>query len=227
MRGLRTAARHPEVLEDQLTAIARAAAAETGRRLGHGADGLDRRRDASDFVARCARHGLGVAGVMVEVPSAALLAGPILAHATFASIGTNDLTQYTMAADRLLGAVAHLSDAVAAGRPAASSPRRAPAAPQQGRPVGVCGEAAADPALAVVLVGLGVTSLSMTPRALRRRRRRAGATTSTSADGSRSWPWRAPPTPAADARAAVLARWAVTAAGGGATRPRGSSERRV
>ena len=102
---------------------------------------------------------------MIEVPSAALLAGPILAHAAFASIGTNDLTQYAMAADRLLGAVAELSDpwqpavlhlvAAACGGGA-----------QQGRPVGVCGEAAANPALAAVLVGLGVSSLSMTPRAL-------------------------------------------------------------
>jgi phosphotransferase system enzyme I (PtsI) len=102
---------------------------------------------------------------MVEVPSAALLAGPILAHAAFASIGTNDLTQYAMAADRMLGAVAHLSDA---WQPAVLQLVAATCAggAAQGRPVGVCGEAAAVPALAVVLVGLGVSSLSMTPRAL-------------------------------------------------------------
>jgi len=117
------------------------------------------------FVAACAAHGPGVAGVMIEVPSAALLAGPILARASFASIGTNDLTQYAMAADRLLGAVAELSDP---WQPAVLHLVAAACngGAQQGRPVGVCGEAAANPALAVVLVGLGVSSLSMTPRAL-------------------------------------------------------------
>ena len=121
--------------------------------------------EAQQFVAACTAHGLPVAGVMIEVPSAALLAGPILAHAAFASIGTNDLTQYAMAADRLLGAVAELSDP---WQPAVLHLVAAACAggAQQGRPVGVCGEAAANPALAAVLVGLGVSSLSMTPRAL-------------------------------------------------------------
>src|SRR5690606_18340187 len=98
-------------------------------------------------------------------PSDLLLAGPILARAAFASIGTNDLTQYTMAADRLLGSLAELSDP---WQPAVLRLVEATCAggAQQSRPVGVCGEAAADPALAVVLIGLGVTSLSMTPRAL-------------------------------------------------------------
>jgi len=117
------------------------------------------------FVAACAAHGLEVPGVMVEVPSAALLAGPILARASFASIGTNDLTQYTMAADRLLGSLAELSDP---WQPAVLQLVAATCAggAQQGRPVGVCGEAASNPVLAVVLVGLGITSLSMTARAI-------------------------------------------------------------
>ncbi|WP_449386574.1 phosphoenolpyruvate--protein phosphotransferase [Cellulomonas soli] len=164
VRGLRTAASHPEVLEDQLTAIARAAAAEDAD-VWVMAPMVSTVDEAEEFVAACARHGLDRAGVMVEVPSAALLAGPILAHATFASIGTNDLTQYAMAADRLLGSVAELSDP---WQPAVLQLIAATCAgaAQQARPVGVCGEAAADPALACVLVGLGVTSLSMTPRAL-------------------------------------------------------------
>ena len=164
VRGLRTAQDHPEVLEDQLTAIAEAAAAESSR-VWVMAPMVATVDESEDFVARCARHGLDVAGVMVEVPSAALLAGRILASAKFASIGTNDLTQYTMAADRLLGAVAELSDT---WQPAVLQLVAATCAggAQQDRPVGVCGEAAASPALAVVLVGLGVTSLSMTPRAL-------------------------------------------------------------
>jgi phosphotransferase system enzyme I (PtsI) len=121
--------------------------------------------EAEDFVAACGRHGLTTAGVMVEVPSAALLAGPILARAAFASIGTNDLTQYAMAADRMLGSLAELSTS---WQPAVLRlvEETCRGGAQQGRPVGVCGEAAADPGLAVVLVGLGVSSLSMTPRAL-------------------------------------------------------------
>jgi len=165
VRGLRVAQERPEVLEDQLTAIARAAAAHPGTTTWVMAPMVATVDETEQFVAACSRHGLTTAGIMVEVPSAALLAGPLLAHAQFASIGTNDLTQYTMAADRLLGAVASLSDA---WQPAVLRLVEATAlgGAAQARPVGVCGEAAADPALAVVLVGLGVTSLSMTPRAL-------------------------------------------------------------
>ncbi|GEL96176.1 phosphoenolpyruvate--protein phosphotransferase [Cellulomonas composti] len=164
VRGLRTAVAHPEVLDAQLRAIAAAAAAESAD-VWVMAPMVSTVDEAQEFVERCARHGLSTAGVMVEVPSAALLADRVLAHAAFASIGTNDLTQYTMAADRLLGSVAGLSDAwqPAVLRLVAETCR---GGAQQGRPVGVCGEAAAVPALAVVLVGLGVSSLSMTPRAL-------------------------------------------------------------
>lgn len=164
VRGLRTARKAPEVLENQLAAIARAAEA-TEADVWVMAPMVATVAEAEDFVAACERHGLGTAGVMVEVPSAALLAGPILARAAFASIGTNDLTQYAMAADRLLGSLAELSDP---WQPAVLRlvESTCQGGAQQSRPVGVCGEAAADPALAVVLVGLGVSSLSMTPRAL-------------------------------------------------------------
>ncbi|MFC8921392.1 phosphoenolpyruvate--protein phosphotransferase [Cellulosimicrobium sp. NPDC057127] len=164
VRGLRTAARWPGLLEDQLAAIAQAAAAEEAE-VWVMAPMVSTVGETEWFVERCHAHGLDVAGVMVEVPSAALLAGPILARAAFASIGTNDLTQYTMAADRLLGSLAELSD------PWQPAVLRLVAATceggaQQGRPVGVCGEAASHPALAVVLVGLGASSLSMTARAI-------------------------------------------------------------
>ncbi|MFD1504528.1 phosphoenolpyruvate--protein phosphotransferase [Georgenia yuyongxinii] len=164
VRGLRTARRAPEVLDNQLEAIAQAAGAEDAE-VWVMAPMVATVAETEEFVAACTRHGLGMAGVMVEVPSAALLAGPILARAHFASIGTNDLTQYAMAADRLLGSLADLSDS---WQPAVLRLIEATCrgGAQQARPVGVCGEAAADPALAVVLVGLGVSSLSMTPRAL-------------------------------------------------------------
>jgi phosphotransferase system enzyme I (PtsI) len=120
-------------------------------------------RDQLTALAR--ELGLKTTGVMVEVPSAAILATELLKIADFASIGTNDLVQYTMAADRLLGSVAHLQSP---WHPAAL--RLIEMVAEGGRandkPVGVCGEAAADPLLAVVLVGLGVNTLSMSPSAL-------------------------------------------------------------
>lgn len=93
------------------------------------------------------------------------MADKLFEHADFASVGTNDLTQYVMAADRLLSSLADLSTA---WQPAVLRliKQACDGAAPHGRPVGVCGEAAADPALATVLVGLGVASLSMTARAL-------------------------------------------------------------
>ncbi|HWJ86417.1 MAG TPA: phosphoenolpyruvate--protein phosphotransferase [Cellulomonas sp.] len=164
VRGLRTSWSYPHVLEDQLTAIARAAA-HTSADVWVMAPMVATADEADAFVARCEDHGLRQAGIMIEVPSAALRAGQLLASARFASIGTNDLTQYAMAADRELADLARLStpwqpavlDLVAAACSGGAD---------SGRPVGVCGEAAADPALAPVLVGLGARSLSMTSRAL-------------------------------------------------------------
>ena len=164
VRGLRTSWRNPQVLEDQLDAIAQAAAAESADTWVM-APMVATVEETEDFVARCTAHGLSTAGVMVEVPSAALMSGAILRRAAFASIGTNDLTQYAMASDRMLGDLAALSTG---WQPAVlhlvAATCRGGAA--TGKPVGVCGEAAADPALAVVLVGLGVATLSMSPRAL-------------------------------------------------------------
>ncbi len=117
------------------------------------------------FVAIAKDYGIKTAGVMVEVPSSALLADRILGIADFASIGTNDLTQYTLAADRLLGSVAAFQDP---WHPAVLRliGEVGAAGEANGKPVGICGEAAADPLLAVVLVGLGAKSLSMAPTAL-------------------------------------------------------------
>jgi phosphotransferase system enzyme I (PtsI) len=115
--------------------------------------------EAADFGAQVRRLGLKP-GVMVEIPSAALLARQMLSVVDFLSLGTNDLTQYTMAADRMASELAHLTDP---WQPAVLQlvAATARAGQQAGKPVGVCGEAAADPALAVALVGMGITSLSM------------------------------------------------------------------
>ena len=127
--------------------------------------------EARDFAAMVAAAGLRVPGVMVETPSAAVTADQILHHVQFVSLGTNDLTQYTMAADRMLGTLAELNSpwqpaVLRMVRHTAEGARRAEAEGAGPRNVGVCGDAAADPALAVVLVGLGVHTLSMSPRAL-------------------------------------------------------------
>jgi len=117
------------------------------------------------FTAIARDLGIKVAGVMIEVPAAALLSDHILVDADFASIGTNDLTQYTLAADRMLGSVSSFQDP---WHPAVLKLVRevGTAGAQLSKPIGICGEAAADPLLAVVLVGLGATSLSMSPSAL-------------------------------------------------------------
>lgn len=109
-----------------------------------------------------ARNGLPSVGVMIEVPAAALRSRHVLAEVDFASIGTNDLAQYALAADRMQGALATL---LGPWQPAVLD--LVAAACEGGRgtgtPIGVCGEAAADPLLALVLTGSGVTSLSMAP----------------------------------------------------------------
>lgn len=164
VRGLRTVRHAEQVLTDQLAAIATAAEG-TDADVWVMAPMVATSDEARDFVRRCAAAGLPTAGVMVEVPSAALKADDILDVAAFASIGTNDLGQYTMAADRLLGELAELNDP---WQPAVLRlvQLTGQAGARSNRAVGVCGEAAADPALACVLVGLGVSSLSMTPRAI-------------------------------------------------------------
>jgi phosphotransferase system enzyme I (PtsI) len=164
LRGLRALRANETILRDQLTALANADAA-TNADLWVMAPMVSTVEETRYFTALSHELGLKTAGVMVEVPAAALLADRILADADFASIGTNDLTQYTLAADRLLGSVASFQDP---WHPAVlrlvGEVGRAGAA--LGKPVGICGEAAADPTLAVVLVGLGATTLSMSPAAL-------------------------------------------------------------
>ncbi len=164
VRGFRTARLHPEVLDTQLGAIADAAAASDAD-VWVMAPMVATPREAAAFAAAARSHGLAVAGVMVEVPAAALQAARMLDTVDFLSIGTNDLGQYTLAADRQNG---HLADLLSPWQPALLGlvADCATAGAASGKPVGVCGEAAADPLLAAVLVGLGVTSLSMSGRAI-------------------------------------------------------------
>ncbi|MFJ6653148.1 phosphoenolpyruvate--protein phosphotransferase [Microbacterium sp. NPDC091313] len=170
LRGLRALRASEDILREQLTALAEADAATRGTPEGPAdlwvmAPMVSTVEETEYFVALAKEYGIRTAGVMVEVPSSALLADRILARADFASIGTNDLTQYTLAADRLLGSVASFQDP---WHPAVLRLVRevGAAGAALGKPVGICGEAAADPLLAVVLVGLGATTLSMAPTAL-------------------------------------------------------------
>ncbi|MDF2509951.1 MAG: hypothetical protein K0Q52_3810, partial [Microbacterium sp.] len=155
-----------QLLTDQLHALALAAAEEAAD-VEVMAPMVATVDEAQEFAERARAAGIARIGIMIETPSAALLAAELFEVVDFVSLGTNDLAQYTLAADRLLSDLGDLNDpwqpAVlrligmvgAAGRAA-------------GKPVGVCGEAGGDPNLAPVLIGLGATSLSMTPRSLGR-----------------------------------------------------------
>ena len=164
LRGLRTLHTHMNVLEGQLKALA-AADAQTDADLWVMAPMVADAHEAAYFVKLGKSFGLKKVGGMAEVPSIALMADQVAKVADFVSIGTNDLTQYTLAADRTLGSVANYQPA---WHPAVLRALTliADAGNANGMPVGVCGEAAADPDLAVVLTGIGVNSLSMTPVAL-------------------------------------------------------------
>ncbi len=164
VRGLRLARRRADVLQLQLGAIAQAAR-DTAAEVWVMAPMVATVAEAAWFAAACRDAGLPTAGAMVEVPAAALRARSLLSVVDFLSIGTNDLSQYTFAADRQCGDLADLLDPA---QPALLEliSGCAAAGAAAGKPVGVCGEAAADPRIAPVLVGLGVTSLSMAPRAV-------------------------------------------------------------
>src|SRR5579884_2621520 len=164
IRGLRVARRYPAILADQLAALARAAA-NSAAQVQVMAPMVATIGEAAWFAAQAREHGVPRAGVMVEVPAAALRAGELLRVVDFVSIGSNDLASYTFATDRADGELADLLDP---WQPAflelVASVLRAGA--RAGVPVTVCGEAPADPNLAPVLVGLGAAGLSMAPRSL-------------------------------------------------------------
>ncbi len=164
VRGLRLSFDNPGLLERQLDGI-KLAADQTGTETWVMAPMVATVAEATDFAEKVRARGLKP-GVMVEIPSAALLAHRMLEVVDFLSIGTNDLTQYAMAADRMATDLAHLTDP---WQPAVLHliAITAEAGRQVGKPVGVCGEAAADPLLAIALIGMGITSLSMAAAAVR------------------------------------------------------------
>ena len=165
VRGIRMQFASPGMLDRQLDGIALAKEqAQQGENIWVMAPMIATIDEARRFAAAARERDLRV-GIMVEVPSVALMAEKFIKEVDFLSIGTNDLTQYTMAADRLSPGLAYLTDP---WQPAVLEliAKTAWAGIDAGKPVGVCGEAAADPILACVLTGMGITSLSMASAAI-------------------------------------------------------------
>ncbi|WP_115685740.1 phosphoenolpyruvate--protein phosphotransferase [Corynebacterium senegalense] len=160
-RGLRLSQAREDLLDTQLDALA-AAYEATGRTadLRVMAPMVATVEEATWFADKARGRGLPKVGIMIEIPAAAIASKQLLSVVDFASIGTNDLSQYTMAADRMQGA---LSDLLSPWQPAVLQMIKATClgGDATGKPISVCGEAGGDPLLALVLVGLGVSSLSM------------------------------------------------------------------
>ncbi len=169
VRGLRLGLLHPDQLRCQFRALLRVAATRPLRVMLPMVSTVDEVRRARELLAeaRASLEARGAAvparlelGIMLEVPSAALVAEHLAPLVEFFSIGTNDLTQYAMAAERGNSDVAALADPL---HPAVLRliERAAAAAAAAGRPVAVCGEVAGDRLAVPLLVGLGVRELSM------------------------------------------------------------------
>ena len=164
VRGWRLTRTSNDVLNRQLEALAKASHGKDVK-LWVMAPMINTPDEAKDFADRVKALGMQTPGVMIETPAAALHADHVLAEVEFGSFGTNDLTQYVMASDRM---DSRLSDMTTAWHPAVlrAISIASQSAAAISKPVGVCGEAAANSYLAAVLVGLGVSSLSMAPSAL-------------------------------------------------------------
>lgn len=181
LRAIRYALKNRPVLEAQLSAMLRAAAHGPLRILLPMISAVDEvievRAVMAELAARLRRRGadlpevLPPVGVMIEVPAAALAADSLAGVADFFSIGTNDLTMYTLAIDRGNEQVAHLYDPM---NPAVLRLVQftTEAARRAGIPVNICGEMAGDERFTGLLVGLGLREMSMSPLALPRVKRR-------------------------------------------------------
>jgi phosphoenolpyruvate-protein phosphotransferase/dihydroxyacetone kinase phosphotransfer subunit len=167
VRGIRLGLERPEVLVTQLRAILRVTAEGHPLKVMLPMVATLAEIEAARAALEQARGDTGVDaplefGIMVEVPAAALTATRLAEHVDFFSLGTNDLTQYTMAAER---GNERLAPLLTGPQPAVLRlvEETVRAAAAHGRWVGVCGELAGDPASALLFAGLGVTELSMAP----------------------------------------------------------------
>ena len=165
MRGVRLAMTHPDLLDEQLAALAEAGREAEG--IAVMAPMVATPEEADWFADRVRASGGGNVeiGVMVEVPSAVLCAEELAERLDFLSIGTNDLAQYVHAADRREAQLSGLQDPF---HPALlrSVGMVCRAGADKRAWVGVCGEAASDPAWALLAVGMGVGELSMSAESI-------------------------------------------------------------
>ncbi|MBV1807081.1 phosphoenolpyruvate--protein phosphotransferase [Pseudomonas viridiflava] len=168
VRGIRLTLQRPDVMESQLRALLRAANSGPLRIMFPMVGTVEEWRQARDMTQRL-REEIPVSdlqlGIMIEVPSAALIAPVLAREVDFFSIGTNDLTQYTMAIDRGHPTLSAQADGL---HPSVLQliDMTVRAAHANGKWVGVCGELAADPLAVPVLVGLGVDELSVSARSI-------------------------------------------------------------
>ena len=168
-RGIRLGLAQPDMLATQLRAIIAAVPGSQCRIMLPMIVDRDELRTVRSLVDAAARDvgcpGRIALGVMIETPAAAVLADTLAEEADFVSIGTNDLTQYALAADRGNPAVAARVDAF---HPAVLRliSMTATGAAGHGKWTGVCGSLASDPAATPLLIGLGVTELSVAPNAV-------------------------------------------------------------
>lgn len=174
LRGIRLTLARPEFFEIQIRALLRSALNGHLRVMLPMISSVEEVRQFKQLVTRAAGHlrSAGVphkssldVGVMIEVPAAALVAAELAKEVSFFSIGTNDLIQYSLAVDRNNEHVSHLYRPLHPGilRMVRSVVE---AAREQGVDVSLCGEAAADPRVAPLLIGLGVHRLSVFPGAI-------------------------------------------------------------
>jgi phosphocarrier protein FPr/phosphocarrier protein len=169
LRGIRLSFARPDLLATQLAAIVAAIPREQCRIMLPMVSEVDELRQVRRMLA-AVLEAAGVTdaiplGAMIETPAAAVLADSIAAEADFLSVGTNDLTQYVLAADRGNTAVSARADPL---HPAVLRLIRqaAEGAQKHKRWIGVCGGLASDPLAAAILIGLGVTELSAAPAAV-------------------------------------------------------------
>jgi len=170
-RAIRLCFAHPELLKTQLRAALRASVGHNLKIMFPMIATLDEVRRARAILEECQAEliaeGKEIAdnievGIMVEIPAAAVMADQLAKEVDFFSIGTNDLSQYTLAADRTNARVAHLTNAF---QPAVLRLIRdvVRAAHAYGKWAGMCGELAGEPLAAPLLIGLGLDEFSMSP----------------------------------------------------------------
>ena len=187
-RGIRMCLDRPDIFKRQLRALLRAAVQGNVKVMLPMVSDVAEVRQTRVLIEECAAelkaegvpHAAFDLGVMIETPAAVLIAPALAREVSFFSIGTNDLTQYIMAADRLNPTVAKLNDV---SNPAVMSAieMTAKAGVAAGIMVGMCGEAAGRPDLIPAFVGMGLTELSMSPASIQRAKKTiagmAGAST--------------------------------------------------